>query len=333
MAKPLVSRKKTAADVAKLAGTSPAAVSRAFRPGSSMSAPLREKILIAARSLGYLSPAAQALSALGTGTITLVAGDLENPFYPVVANSFSQAIHAQGRRMVLHAVPPAGDVDSVIGQVLDFRSDAAIVASALMSSRLAQACRRQRMPVVLFNRVQPDAGMTAVTCDNYGGGRLVAQRFLAGGRRRIAMIGGRADTSTHLERARGFRDVLDAAGIALIASPTGNFDYATSYTVAQRLLASPQHPEALFCINDVMAMAALDAARDAGLSVPGDLAVIGFDDIPMAAWSSYQLTSVRQPIERMVADALQLVDGLLADPAGEGAIRIVPVSLIERRSG
>lgn len=333
MHKSRISRKMTAADVAKLAGTSTAAVSRAFRAGSPVSDMLREKILTVAHSIGYLSPAAQALSTLGTGTITLVAGDLENPFYPMAANIFSHAIHAQGRRMVLHAVPPDGDVDTVMSQVLDFRSDAAIVASALMSSRLTQACRRQRMPVVLFNRVQPDVGMTAVTCDNYGGGRLVAKRFLAGGRRRIAMIGGRADTSTHLERARGFHDVLDAAGVALIASPSGNFDYATSYGVARALLLSPGCPDALFCINDVMAMATLDAARDAGLSVPGDLAVIGFDDIPMAAWSSYQLTSVRQPIERMVADALELVDGLLTDPSGEGAIRIAPVLLIERRSG
>ena len=256
-----------------------------------------------------------------------MAGDLENQFYPMAAKAFSHAIHAQGRRMMLHAVPPKGSVDTVSSKVLDFRSDAAIVTSALMSSRLAQACRRARMPVVLFNRVQPDAGMTAVTCDNYGGGRLVAQRFLAAGRQRIAMIGGLDNTSTHLERARGFRDVLEAAGVALIASPSGNYDYATSFAAAQALMLADTRPDALFCINDVMAMAALDAAREVGLAVPDDLAVIGFDDIPMAAWSSYQLTSVRQPIERMVADALELVDGLLADPTGEGAIRIAPVSL------
>lgn len=326
-------RKMTAADVARAVGTSTAAVSRAFRPGSPISAPLRERILETAHALGYLAPPAQALASLATGTITLVAGDLENPFYPMVANLFSQAIHAQGRRMVLHAVPPRGDVDTVMSQVLDLRSDAAIVTSALMSSRLAQACRRQRMPVVLFNRVQPDAGMTAVTCDNYGGGRLVAERFLTTGRRRIAMIGGRSDTSTHLERARGFRDVLGAAGVPLVASVAGNYDYAASFAAAIELLAAPAPPDALFCVNDLMALAALDAARDLALAVPEDLSVIGFDDIPMAAWPSYRLTTVRQPVETMVAATLDLLARLGADPTGEGAIRVAPVTLIERGSG
>lgn len=326
-------RRITAEDIAQAAGTSRAAVSRAFRPGSPLAPELRERIMAVARDMGYLSPSAQAMAALGTGTITLVAGDLLNPFYPMAVTQFSQAIHAAGRRMMLHAVPPDGSVDTVMNQVLEFRSDAAIVTSALMSSHLARACRRQKMPVVLFNRVQPDVGMTAVTCDNYGGGRLVAERFLTLGRRRIAMIGGRHDTSTHLERTRGFRDLLASAGVEVLATPCGAFDYEISLAAARDLLQGPLRPDALFCVNDVMAIAALDAAREIGVSVPDDLAVIGFDDIPMAAWASYGLTTVRQPLTRMVQDALALVEGLLTDPTGEGAIRIAPVSLIARRSG
>lgn len=327
------SRKITAADVARAAGCSTAAVSRAFRPGAPIAEPLRARILTAAGALGYLTPSGQSLAAMTTGTITLVAGDLENPFYPMAANALSQAVQAGGRRLILHPVPPGGHVDMVLRQVLDYRSDAAIVTSALMSSRLARECRQRRMPVVLFNRVQLDARMTAVTCDNYGGGRLVAQRFLAAGRRRVAMIGGRPDTSTHLERARGFRDRLAEDGLAPLAAPSGGYDYATAFAVAAALLATPLRPEALFCLNDVMALAALDAAREAGMRVPDDLAVIGFDDIPMAAWPSYRLTTVRQPLDRMVADAMELIERQLADPAAEGAIRIAPVALVERQSG
>lgn len=325
--------KVTAADVARAAGTSPAAVSRAFRDDAPIAPELRARILRIAESMGYRTPSAQSLARLTTGTVTLVAGDLENPFYPMAANALSQAIHASGRRMILHAVPPGGDVDQVMSQVLAYRSDAAIVTSALMSSHIARACRQARMPVVLFNRIQPDSGMTAVTCDNYGGGRLVAQRFLAGGRRRIAVIGGRRDTSTHLERMRGFTDQLAEAGMQPVASLPGNYDYATSHAAAGTLMRGDRRPDAIFCVNDIMALAVLDAARRQGIAVPQDIAVIGFDDIAMADWQAYRLTTIRQPLARMVADTLDLVQRLCLDPDSAGTIRIAPVTLVARDSG
>lgn len=326
-------RRVTAADVAHHVGCSVSAVSRAFQPDAPIKPDLRERILRVAEQLGYRPPFGRALARMTTGTITLVAGDLENPFYPMAANALSQTIAARGRRMMLHSVPPHGEVDAVMDQVLAFRSDAAIVTSALMSSRIAKACRKVRMPVVLFNRVQTDARMTAVTCDNYGGGRLVAHRFLSGGRRRITMIGGRHDTSTHLERARGFVDVLDAAAAELIDRPSGRYDYATSQAVARDLLLRSPRPDAIFCVNDLMAFAAMDAARELGISVPDDVAIIGFDDVAMAGWSSYRLTTIQQPLERMASEAVNLIEAQLADPHSEGTIRILPVTLIERHSG
>lgn len=320
----------TAADVARAAGVSRSAVSRAFRQDRSLSADKRARILAVAGKLGYLPPSAQAVARLADKTITLVAADMDNPFYPMAANALSQAIHASGRRLILHAVPPDEDVDSVLRQVLDYRSEAAIVTSSLMSSRMARDCRAQNMPVILFNRVQPDRRMTAVTCDNYGGGRLAAERFIARGLRRIGMVGGRANTSTHLERSRGFCDRLSEAGIPLAASISGEFSYDTAFRVVRDLLADPAPPEALFCLNDIMALAAVDAARVAGVRVPQDLAVIGFDDIPMAAWPSYGLTTVRQPLRRMVADTLDLIQAQLSDPEVCGTIRIAPVRLVER---
>lgn len=325
--------KPTAKDVAHTVGCSVAAVSRAFRPDAPIAAELRAGILQAASRLGYRPPIERALARQSTGRIALVAGDLENPFYPMAANALAQALAARGRQMVLHAVPPGMDVDGVMDQVLASRSDAVIVTAALMSSRIARACREMQLPVVLFNRVQPDSRMTAVTCDNYGGGRLVARRFLATGRQRIAVIGGRRDTSTHLERQRGFMDVLEAAGQRMIASLPGNYDYATTLRVTRDLLSQHPAPDAIFCINDLMAMAAMDCARDLGMRVPDDLAIIGFDDVTMAGWASYRLTTVRQPIPLMAAEAVDLVEAQIADPRREGMIQVVPVTLTERESG
>lgn len=324
--------KITAADVAQAAGVSRAAVSRAFRQDGALAPDKRARIIAIAKELGYVSPADRAVGRLTNGTITLVVADLENPFYPAAANALSHAIHATGRRLVLHSVPPNEDVDSVLRQVLDYRSEAAIVLSSLMSSRLARECRSRKMPVILFNRIQPDARMTAVTCDNYGGGRLVAEQFLASGRKRIAMIGGTRNTSTHLERRRGFRDRLEEAGVRLSAELCGEYRYDIAYEAARTMLRAPAPPDAIFCLNDIMAFAALDAAREMKVSVPDALAVIGFDDVPMADWPPYRLTTVRQPLNRMIRDTLELIDAQLENPDLDGAIRIAPVRLIRRES-
>lgn len=194
----------SARQVAEAAGVSRAAVSRAFQPDAPIAPATRAWILEVARRLGYRSPAARLLDRLATGSVSLIAGDLTNPFYGVAVELLAQGLYERGMRLVLHAIPPGESADIVMAQVLAYRADAAIVTSATMSSEIARACQRQGMPVVLLNRVQPDAAMTAVTCDNFGGARQVAQHLAASGRRRIAHMTGLADTSTHLERKRGF---------------------------------------------------------------------------------------------------------------------------------
>lgn len=322
----------TAKTVAQRAGTSLAAVSRAFDAQSPLAAEKRAAILGIARELGYEPPSARAVRRLTKGTISLVATELSNPFYPVVLDELSQRLHAQDRKLVLHAVPPSGSVDLVMQQVLDFRSDAAIVTSATMSSQLARECRRRHLPVVLFNRVQIDTRMAAVTCDNYEGGRLAAQRLLARGCRRIGQIMGLRDTSTHLERSHGFRDALLEAGADLFCSEAGDYSYEGTRAVARGLFEASVRPDGLFCENDVMALAVLDVARIAGLRVPEDLAVIGFDNIPQASWNAYQLTTVAQPYREMISETLAMVDRMLLNPETGGDIRVLPVRLVTRKT-
>lgn len=325
--------KITAKDVAQRAGTSTSAVSRAFRPGSSIADDLRARILRSAEELGYSTPSGTALSQLATGTISLVAGDLTNPFYPTVLEELSQALLKCERRLILHVVPAGKDVDSVMQQVLDYRADAAIITSATLSSTLARSCRQKRLPVILFNRTQPETGVSAVCCDNFTGGREIGQRFLASGRRRIAFVAGKTDTSTNNERWRGFAAALEEAGVAVFARTSGNFEYAKAFECVSAMFAGSEPPDAIFCANDIMALAAIDASKKAGASVPDDVAIIGFDDIPMAAWESYRLTTVRQRIHLMVKETLDLIDQLIADPSTAGSVRITPCKLIARESG
>ncbi|WP_218940089.1 substrate-binding domain-containing protein [Denitrobaculum tricleocarpae] len=325
--------KRTAKDVALRAGTSVSAVSRAFKPGSALSDDKRKRILEAATELGYATPSGQVASRVNLGTIALVAGDLANPFYPTVLEALSQELFKRERRLILHVAPAGRDVDAVMQQVLDYKVDAAIITSATLSSTLARTCTQRKLPVVLFNRAQPEAGISAVSCDNFAGGRAIGERIVESGRRRIAFVGGLEDTSTHIERWRGFSEALNHAGIPLFAQVSGAFDYGKAFQAVSDLLREGVKPETIFCCNDVMALAAIDAAKACGMQVPGDLAVIGFDDIPMAAWQSYRLTTVRQRIRLMIKECIELIDLIMSDPEHAGTTRLVPGYLIERDSG
>lgn len=325
-------KKVTARDVAARAGVSVSAVSRAYRPDAPIAAAKRKAILAAAAELGYVSSVDKVLSKQVANTIAMVVSELHNPFYPSAVDEFVRQMPARGLRGIVHVASSTDDVDTIMRQVLDFRTEGVILASSTMTSQLARFCRASGMPTVLLNRVQSDSNMMAVCCDNYGGARQIAARFLAGGRQRIAFVGGRRNTSTHLERMRGFRDHLEEADMAIAEHFDGGFDYQQAFRVGQDLLSRRPLPDAVFCANDIMAIALLDAARIKGISAPGDIAVIGFDDIPMAAWEAYRLTTVRQPLRRMLRQAVDILTSAEVT-LDSGDIRVLPGIMRERESG
>jgi len=325
-------KKVTARQVADRAQVSVSAVSRAYRTDGSIADDKRRAILEAAAALGYVSPVDRALSAQATNMIAMVVSEMRNPFYPIAVDELTRLLPERGMKALVHVVPSADLIDSMMRQVMDFRTEGVILASATMTSQLARACREHGIPAVLLNRIQSDSSMMAVCCDNYGGARQVAERFLHQGRQRVAFLGGRRDTSTHLERMRGFRDALEDAGRGIVHQVDGGFEYHQAFAAAQSLFDLRPLPDAVFCANDIMAIALLDAARHRGISIPDDMAVVGFDDIPMAAWEAYSLTTVRQPLRRMLTQAVDII----MSPSGvdgKGDIRVLQGTLQERRSG
>ncbi|MDC9813195.1 LacI family DNA-binding transcriptional regulator [Rhizobium binxianense] len=322
--------KPTAKQVAHAAGVSIAAVSRAFTPGAPIEAEKRKRILAIAEDIGYISPARRTAEVIAAGTVTLVAGDLLNPFYPTVLDTLARRLQESRRQLLVYALPADTDVDSATDQILASRPSAIIVTSAQLTSKMTRACRQHQIKVVLLNRVQRDMRINAVACDNYQGGRDAGRLLIERGHRKIAFLGGIANTSTHAERLRGFRDVLREAGISIHAQASGDYEYRRGYQAGQSLLSAVSPPDAVFCCNDIMALAVIDAARERGIRVPDKLAVVGFDDIPMASWNAYQLTTIRQPIERMVHEALNLIDDTSIKPTDDGITRMLSGELMRR---
>jgi DNA-binding LacI/PurR family transcriptional regulator len=324
-------RRTTSVDVAREAGVSQSTVSRALAGDTRISEETRKKIRKTADRLGYTpNEIARSLQTNKTNMVGLIMADILNPFYPAVLETYTQKLHAMGKRLMLLSVPKGFEVDDVLPSMLQYQIDGLIVTSAALSSRMRDVLHNRQTRVVLFNRSVSDFSVNSVCCENRAASIKVADLLVQAGHRKMAIIGGRPDTSTHRERFSGFQDELRRHGLELVGDAFGENTYDGGYQAAMRMLSGPDRPDALFCIADVMALGALDAARyGLGLEVPRDISIVGFDDIPSAAWPAYNLTTVRQPIDAMVGLSLSL----LLDPGNfpPAALR-VPGELIIRGS-
>jgi DNA-binding LacI/PurR family transcriptional regulator len=306
-------RRATSFDVAALAGVSQSAVSRAFSRQSSIAPQTRARVLEAARKLDYVpNRIASSLTTQRTNIVAVIVGDMANPFYVQALQCIGRTLQTQGRQVLLFTVDRGASADDVMRRVLQYQVDGVVLTSAQLSMRMTGRSLDRGVPIVLFNRYVPGHDAACVRCDNAHGGGLIADAFLATGRRRFAMITGDPGATTSQDRVRGFVTRLAQAGVGAdeIAVAHGHSTYEGGAAAALALFDRPRRdwPEALFCINDIMALGAMDALRTRlGVVIPRDVQVAGFDDIPQAAYLSYQLTTVAQPVEAMVAEALALL--------------------------
>ena len=325
----------TSLDVARLAQVSQSAVSRAFTPGASVSELTRAKVEDAARKLGYRPNAiARSLITRRSRIIGVVMSYLDNQFYPVVLEKISQRLQRDGYHVLLF-IADTREVDAVLAEILQYQVDGLVLASTSLSSALALRCADAGIPVVLFNRTLRDGhNCSSVTSDNYEGGRLIARHLVETGHERIAYIAGMEDSSTNLDRERGFRDGLTAYGKRCFARAVGNYDFEQAKVAARQLFSGPafQRPDAVFVANDHMAIAVMDTLRmELGLRIPLDLSLLGFDNVRQAAWGSYQLSSVEQDADAMIEATVRLLMDQL-DGTVQGKAVVLPVRLVLRGS-
>ncbi len=317
--------KVTAMDVAKLAGVSQSAVSRVFTHGASASKATVEKVRAAAQQLGYRpDPLARAMITGRTRMIGLVVAYLDNQFYPVALELLSQALQTRGYHVLVFMAENATErVPEVMQDLLDYQVDGIITASVAMTNDLTARCSAAGIPVVMFNRGQDDDRLSEVTSDNIAGGRRAARHLIETGHRRIAHVMGWQGSSTGRDRAEGFRQGLRDAEMEPFAMIDGMYSRDVASDVVRTLFAGSEKPDAVFVSSDHMAFAVMDTLRfELGLSVPGDVSVVGYDDVPMAAWPSYNLTTIRQPVRRMVEATVEILLNQIEGDSAPNRIRI-----------
>lgn len=310
------SDKVTSLQVARLAGVSQSAVSRVFTPGASVSAKTAQKVKQAARELDYRpNVLARAMVSGKSRIIGLVVAYLDNQFYPDAIEKLSNALQDKGYHVLMFmASNEADSIDHVVDEILDYQVDGIIAASVSLSSDLSRRCQAAGVPIVLFNRSQNDFDLPCVTSDNSYGGAKIADFLVAGGHKKIAHIAGWDGASTQKYREAGFCQQLKKHGQTLFARTIGNFSQGQAAQAARNMFDCPadQRPDAVFVANDHMAFAVLDVLRfELGLSVPEDISVIGYDDVSVASWPAYNLTTLRQPANRMVSATLELLLGAI----------------------
>lgn len=321
----------TLKDVALRAGVSRSAVSRTFTDGASVSARTRAKVEAAARDLGYAPSAlASALSTGRTKLIGLVVSNFHNPIFLEIFDRFTRGLQTRGLRPLLVNLTGETDPEASVRMLRQYSVDGVIVASSTLPPSFALAFRDAGLPVVhSFGRCT-DAPLTHVVgIDNHASGVLAAQTLLARGYRRFGFLGGPESATSTQDRLAGFR-----AG--LIGQEAPQITYAETYsfeagrTGMQQLLCDHSPAEAYFCADDVLSIGALSALREAGFSVPQDVGVIGLNDMEMAGWNSVDLTTIRQPLDRIIDLSINLTLAAIDDPDRAPEAHPFPCEVIDR---
>jgi LacI family transcriptional regulator len=323
-------RAVTISEIAAQAGVSMPTVSRVLNRRSDVAPRTRERVEQLLREHGYQrrGPRADDRAWL----IDLVFNDLDSPWAVEVIRGVEEAAHAAGAGTVVSAIHRRRSSARQWLENLRARaSDGVILVTTALDPDLHAELRRLHVPAVVVDPAGvPDLDVPTIGATNWAGGVSATEHLTRLGHRRIGFVAGRPGLWCSRARLDGYRAGLEAAGIPVDHDLVveGDFDYASGFEGARRLLALDDRPTAVFAASDQMAMGVYEAARQRGLRVPQDLSVVGFDDLPQAGWSSPPLTTVRQPLSEMgmlaVRTVLRLMNGeQLESPKVELATEVV----------
>ncbi|NQX93997.1 MAG: LacI family DNA-binding transcriptional regulator [Erythrobacter sp.] len=336
-AKPTLTDRKrsvTSYDVAKLAGVSQSAVSRCYKPGASVSKKTRAKVEKAAKKLGYQPNAlARSLITSRSNSVAVIISNLTNLYYPEVLAQLSQNFSQRGIRVLLFALERESEADSALSQIWQYQVDGVVCAAKLTKEQISEFSKRG-IPLLFYNRQMGSHAASAVCCDQAEGSQTLCEGLLRAGHKSFALLKGPADSMVGTEREESARATLRAAGIKKIAELQGDFSYEGARDAIRQFMGGKAAlPEAIICVNDVSALGAMDTLRNEfGVSIPKQVSVVGFDGVGPAGWSSFDLTTIRQPVRRMTKAAVDMILERVETPDLANEKRVFAGIFIEGKS-
>jgi len=309
------------------------AVSRTFTEGASVSEKTRNKVLRAAEKLGYRpNILARSLMTQRSELVGLISTNFRNPAFMEIFDRFTLGLQARKLRPLIINLTGEMAHDQAIDLLIQYRVDGVIVASSTLPESFSKACREARLPAVIaFGRGHAPHALSSVSVDNEDGGRRAARLLLERGYRRIGFLGGPRHATTTLDRLSGFRAGLREAGLEPRTYYCGHYAHAEGLATAAALFEAHPDTEAVFCGDDILAMGAMDCIRSTlGRRVPEEVGLLGFNDISMARWPAYDLTTIRQPVEAIIAAAIEMVGRRIEAPLDPPEARVLPCEAVIR---
>ncbi|KPH06646.1 LacI family DNA-binding transcriptional regulator (plasmid) [Rhizobium acidisoli] len=324
--------KVTSFDVARVAGVSRAAVSRAFTPDASVSPKTREKVFQAAKDLGYrVNYLARSLTNKRSDLVGVVAAGLDNPFRTLQIENLARVLIARNFRPILLPTSQEADTSTVIGQLLHYAVSGVIVTSDAPPTEICEQCAAEGVPIVLINKGNDIPFVDRIISDDRMAGYLAAAHLIDSGARKLAVMAAPAISYTARRRSEAFIARCKQLDVEAQLLQVRINDYKSGYDAAANLASSGI--DGLFCANDYMACGVVDRVmqgRSRDDAAP--LSIIGHDDIPQASWTAYDLTTIRQPCDLQAEQTVDLLMSRMAEPDLTARVEFTPVTLIRRRT-
>lgn len=328
----------TLEDIAQMSGFSRSTVSRVINGDPNVSEKTRRKVLDLIQHIGFQpNLAARGLAVGRTRVIGLVipsglSAIFSDPYFPLVIQGVASACNVHEYSVMLWLAEPEYERKTMSQVLYNGLIDGVVVASMLMDDPLIDRLAESQRPFITIGRSPENDRISFIDVDNRAGAYQGVSYILHTGRRRVAVINGPHNMIAGRDRFQGYQDALRERGLylqpELIAE--GEFSDISGYLAMKRLL--PHHPDAVFVASDAMAFAAMRVIQEAGLCIPDDIAVVGFDDIPAAAISNPPLTTVRQPIQRTGSVAAEMLIERIEHPETQSCRIILPTELVIRSS-
>jgi LacI family transcriptional regulator len=326
----------TIREVAEKARVSPTTVSHVVNNTRFVSEDVRTRVVIAMRELNYRPNAlARSLRRGETHTLGLILPDSANPFFAEIGHAIEGAAFALGYSVILCNTENDDNKERLYTEVLENKQvDGMIFVAAGENHESISAIIKNGLPLVMVDRDMGSLELDTVTTDNHHGGMIATQHLLSLGHQIIGCITGLSNITPSADRVTGYRAALQQAGLPVEESllVRGDFHAPSGYSAAMQILQRTPRPTAIFVCNDMMAIGALRAAAQLGLRVPEDVAIVGFDDIELASYTTPPLTTVAQPKQEIGQLAVKLVFERMGSPSLPPRHNVLSTQLVIRES-